>query len=264
MSAIASQITGVSMAYWTVCSAADQSKHQSSESLAFVRGIHRCPVNIDSGNRAIGNKIQWNSNKCNFCMIFEGINCKICFFFMPQDIHSCDRVNCMVSVNWPIKGSGNGLPPVIGVKPLPEPMLTYYQLALQGQNSAKFQSKYTRFNQKEAEENIVCKIDVCPGLNWQVNHEQAKDSMYVRYMNWLTEAELHMHASPNYAIIGSYNGLSPVRCPAIFWSNYVLLLAMRPREHTSVKFEPKHKNFHRKEHIYRLHIGGHSVPVSMC
>ena len=44
MSAIASQITGVSIVYSTVCSGADQRKHQSSASLAFVRGIHRWPV----------------------------------------------------------------------------------------------------------------------------------------------------------------------------------------------------------------------------
>ena len=39
------QITGVSIVYKTVCSGADQRKHQSSASLAFVRGIHRSPVN---------------------------------------------------------------------------------------------------------------------------------------------------------------------------------------------------------------------------
>ena len=33
------------MFYSTVCSGADQRKHQSSASLAFVRGIHRSPVN---------------------------------------------------------------------------------------------------------------------------------------------------------------------------------------------------------------------------
>ena len=42
---IASQITGVSIVYSTVCSSADQRKHQNSASLAFVRGIHRWPVN---------------------------------------------------------------------------------------------------------------------------------------------------------------------------------------------------------------------------
>ena len=45
MSAMASQITGVSMICSTVCSGADQRKHQSSAPLAFVRGIHRWPVN---------------------------------------------------------------------------------------------------------------------------------------------------------------------------------------------------------------------------
>ena len=41
MGAIASQITSLTIAY----SDADQRKHQSSASLAFVRGIHRWPVN---------------------------------------------------------------------------------------------------------------------------------------------------------------------------------------------------------------------------
>ena len=41
MSAVASQITGVSVVYSTVCSGADEWKYESSVSLAFVRGIHR-------------------------------------------------------------------------------------------------------------------------------------------------------------------------------------------------------------------------------
>ena len=45
ISAMASQITGVSIVYSTVCSGADHRKHQSSVSLAFVRGIHRWPEN---------------------------------------------------------------------------------------------------------------------------------------------------------------------------------------------------------------------------
>ena len=42
--AIASQITSVSTVYSTVCSGADQRKHQSLAPLAFVRGIHRWPA----------------------------------------------------------------------------------------------------------------------------------------------------------------------------------------------------------------------------
>ena len=45
MSAMASQITGVLIVCLNVCSVADQRKHQSSMSLAFVRGIHRWQVN---------------------------------------------------------------------------------------------------------------------------------------------------------------------------------------------------------------------------
>ena len=45
MGAIASQITSITIVYSTVYSDADQLKHQSSASLAFVRGIHRGPVN---------------------------------------------------------------------------------------------------------------------------------------------------------------------------------------------------------------------------
>ena len=45
MSAMASQITSLTIVYSTVYSGTDQRKHQSSASLAFVRGIHRWPVN---------------------------------------------------------------------------------------------------------------------------------------------------------------------------------------------------------------------------
>ena len=45
MEAIASQMTSVTIVYSIVYSDADQRKHQSSASLAFVRGIHRGPVN---------------------------------------------------------------------------------------------------------------------------------------------------------------------------------------------------------------------------
>ena len=43
--AISSQITSLTIVYSTVYSDADQRKHESSASLAFVRGIHRWPVN---------------------------------------------------------------------------------------------------------------------------------------------------------------------------------------------------------------------------
>ena len=45
MSAIGSQITSLTIVYSTAYSGADQRKHQSSTLLAFMRGIHRSPVN---------------------------------------------------------------------------------------------------------------------------------------------------------------------------------------------------------------------------
>ena len=45
MSKMVSQITSLTIVYWTIYSGADQRKHQSYASLAFVRGIHRWPVN---------------------------------------------------------------------------------------------------------------------------------------------------------------------------------------------------------------------------
>ena len=45
MTTMASQITSLTVVYSIVYSGADQRKHQSSASLAFVWGIHRWPVN---------------------------------------------------------------------------------------------------------------------------------------------------------------------------------------------------------------------------
>ena len=45
MGAMSSQITSLAIVYSAVYSDANQRKHQSSTSLAFVRGIHRGPVN---------------------------------------------------------------------------------------------------------------------------------------------------------------------------------------------------------------------------
>ena len=45
MGAVASEITSFTIVYATIYSGADQRKHQSSASLAFVWGFHRWPVN---------------------------------------------------------------------------------------------------------------------------------------------------------------------------------------------------------------------------
>ena len=64
ISAMASQITCVSIVYSAVCSDADQRKHQSSASLAFVRGIHRWPVNSPHKGLKTRKKIHLMTSSC--------------------------------------------------------------------------------------------------------------------------------------------------------------------------------------------------------
>ena len=66
MSAMASLITGVLIVYSTVFFKAQMNeKHQSSASLAFVRGIHRWPVNTPHSN-AENVSIWWRQNEFDF------------------------------------------------------------------------------------------------------------------------------------------------------------------------------------------------------
>ena len=84
MDSIASQITSLTIVYPTVHSDADQSKHQSSASLAFVWEIHRWPVNfphkwpvtrkmfsfddvIMIWTNSPGTKLQQTRTKCERC-----------------------------------------------------------------------------------------------------------------------------------------------------------------------------------------------------
>ena len=69
MGTMASQITSLTNVYSIVSSGVDQRKHQSSTSLAFVRGIHRWPVNSrHKGPATSGNaknvSIWWRHHEC--------------------------------------------------------------------------------------------------------------------------------------------------------------------------------------------------------
>ena len=67
ISAMASEITSLTTVYSTVHSATDQRKLQSSESLAFVRGICRWPVNSPArrASNAENVSIWWRHHACN-------------------------------------------------------------------------------------------------------------------------------------------------------------------------------------------------------
>ena len=73
MGAMASQITSLTIVYSAVHSDADQRKHQSSLSLAFLRGIHRGPVN--SGHRVPRTNGQLRG-KCFHLMTSSWTQCK--------------------------------------------------------------------------------------------------------------------------------------------------------------------------------------------
>ena len=64
MSTMASQFIGFSIVYSIVCSGADQRKHQSSASLAFVRGIYRWPAQGASKIFAFDDVTMWHLKGC--------------------------------------------------------------------------------------------------------------------------------------------------------------------------------------------------------
>ena len=71
MSAMASQITSVSIVYSTICSGADQRKHQGSVSLVFARGIHRWSVLNSSHKGPVTRKMFPSDDVIVVLYIFE-------------------------------------------------------------------------------------------------------------------------------------------------------------------------------------------------
>ena len=85
MSSKASQFTSIRIVYSTVYLGADHRKYQSSASLAFVRGIHRLPVNSPH-KRPVTRKIFPFDD-----VIMRAINCNdVCYHrFMPDWMQKC-------------------------------------------------------------------------------------------------------------------------------------------------------------------------------
>ena len=86
MGTIASQITSLPIVYSAVYSDADQRKHQSSASLAFVWWIHRGPVNSPH---------KWPVTRKMFPFddVIMDKSCYICFFCVPMLV--CKRYKCV-------------------------------------------------------------------------------------------------------------------------------------------------------------------------
>ena len=96
MNMMASQITSVSIVYSTVCSGADQRKHQSSASLAFVRGIHRWPVNSQH---------KWPVTRKMF--VLDDVI--MMYIFQPQYPHQIMHTICTLSCLCCGRGRGEGI-----------------------------------------------------------------------------------------------------------------------------------------------------------
>ena len=93
MSAIASQITSLTIVYSTVYSGTNQRKHQSSASLAFVMGIHRWPVNSPHKGPVARQTFPFNDVIMSWCHYDnESIvshTCQFLFFGVFLFLNSC-------------------------------------------------------------------------------------------------------------------------------------------------------------------------------
>ena len=99
MSAIASQITSLTIVFSIIYSRADQRKHQSSTSLAFVRGIHRWPVNSPHKGPVTRKK----------CFHLMTSSCKSATKFRPLPLPGCMQSSVILNhvIRRPCRGPCN-------------------------------------------------------------------------------------------------------------------------------------------------------------
>ena len=109
MTTMASQITSPMVVYSTVYSDADQRKHQSSASLAFVWGIHRDRWIPRTNGQLRENvsiwwrhHVYWRHVLCQVYLIYEELNCLV------NDYSSFIQIKFWSQVNSPHKGQWRG------------------------------------------------------------------------------------------------------------------------------------------------------------
>ena len=104
MEAMAFQITSLFIIYSTVNSGADQRKHQSPASLAFVRGVHRWPVDTH----------KWPVTRKMFpfddVIIICGMNDTNLFASYLRDLHKV--VDIFKRIHWGLWLSPRARPPI--------------------------------------------------------------------------------------------------------------------------------------------------------
>ena len=91
MSAMASEIIGITIVYSTVCSGAYQRKHQSSGSLAFVRGLYRWPVNSSHKGPVKRKMFPFDDVIISWCLLYgQGLT----------KHHSCRDIEKLICMTW--------------------------------------------------------------------------------------------------------------------------------------------------------------------
>ena len=94
MGAMATQITSLTIVYSTVYSGADKRKHQSSASPAFMRGIHRWPVNSPHKCPVTRKMFHLMTSSCNEILVLSWKNFK---HEAPRSSRSTNPFNDAVS-----------------------------------------------------------------------------------------------------------------------------------------------------------------------
>ena len=135
MGAIAFKITSLTIVYSIVQSDADQRKHQSSASLAFVRGIRRGPVNSPHKGPVTRKMFPFDDVIMIFCVSFA----QRCTFYQLT-VAYWRHMAAQICVNI---GSCNGLL-ADRTKSLPEPMMTSRQWCSLTFTRERFQNECLR------------------------------------------------------------------------------------------------------------------------
>ena len=201
---MASQITGVSIICSNICSGADQRKHQSSTSLAFVRGIH-----------------QWAADTPHKRPVM-------------QKMFSFDDIIMRDEITYPFPNSNSAGDEVWEriINSIPRWACGY--LSMLGLKSNPVSINGPRR-----------KLDVLPLLT-----------------HWGRVTHICVN---NVTIIGSDNGLLPVRCQAIIWTNAgVLLIWPLGTNFDEILIEIRH--FHWRKYVWKCCLWNvaHFTSASMC
>ena len=117
INAMASQITSLTIVFSTVYSVTDQRKHQSSASVAFVRGIHRWPLNSPHKGPVTRKMFPWyrlhrkmpygSAKSCRKLVMTKETDGLVCEWIRYFRVVTCYLKSCSSYVRkthiWPIR-----------------------------------------------------------------------------------------------------------------------------------------------------------------